>query len=350
MKKNVSKILVSLMILTIALGLGACSQKKQSKYIGTWKATYGTNQDGDVVDLIDYNLAMTIILKDNGNATVFYDFKEYSEKWKETNNGISVTSGIYTVNFKIISESKIEAIESIRGITLYFEKQPDSTQEQQSALTQNKQSALTQNKQSEYVGTWKATSATAQDAPITLTDGLDMSMVLKADGSASLSLNFNQASGTWKTTDTGISASHYNRTFIFNKTDDGKLELVDLSTGAIIYFEKQPDSTQEQQSALTQNKQSKYIGTWKATSATAQGASIDTATYGIDMSIELKADGSASVSLGSKQGSCTWQETDKGISISSDGQTLTVNKTSDGKLELIDKSTGNKIYFEKQPN
>ena len=96
--------------------------------------------------------------------------------------------------------------------------------------------------------------------------------------------------------------------------------------------------------------QNEYVGTWKATSATVKGVSIDLATYGLDMSMVLEANGKVTVSLSSDQGSGTWKKTDKGISISSDGQTLTANKTSDGKLELLEPASGATMYFEKQPN
>lgn len=93
---------------------------------------------------------------------------------------------------------------------------------------------------------------------------------------------------------------------------------------------------------------SKYVGSWKATQGSAQGITIDLAQYNLDMSMELKADGTVSVALGEQQGSGTWSEAEGGISISSDGETLTFKENAEGKLEYLDAASGATLYFEKQ--
>lgn len=99
--------------------------------------------------------------------------------------------------------------------------------------------------------------------------------------------------------------------------------------------------------ACSGSKNSQYVGNWKATSASASGISVDLATLGLEMSMDLKADGTVSVTAAGQSGSGTWEETETGIKISSDGESLEA-KYVDGKLEMNEPSSGVIMYFEKQ--
>lgn len=95
------------------------------------------------------------------------------------------------------------------------------------------------------------------------------------------------------------------------------------------------------------NADSQYVGEWKVTSASASGVTIDMATIGLEMSMTINGNGTVSVTASGESGSGTWEETDTGIKISSDGESLEA-KMVDGKLEMYEPSSGVTMYFEKQ--
>lgn len=92
---------------------------------------------------------------------------------------------------------------------------------------------------------------------------------------------------------------------------------------------------------------SQYVGEWKSTSASASGVQVDLSALGLEMNMSLKADGNVTVSASGESGSGTWKETKTGISIDSEGKTITATNNN-GKLEMVDPSSGVVMYFEKQ--
>ena len=218
--------------------------------------------------------------------------------------------------------------------------------------------ACSQKKQlnnSEYVGKWEATYVNKGGL---MYEASYATMELSPDGKAKFSINLQHGSGTWTQTDTGITVSEPgNDPVTGSKTAEGRLELTFPSDGSIVYFEKQSD--------LLQKKQSEYIGTWKVTSASKQGISVSPDNYNLDYRLFVYSDGKAKLlkrtsayAVSSDEFPCKWTETEKSIFLTSDlpnadSTPLTLNKTSDGKLELTfqseDQSEDIKLYFEKQP-
>ena len=89
---------------------------------------------------------------------------------------------------------------------------------------------------------------------------------------------------------------------------------------------------------------SKYLGTWVATKATAfdEEVAIDEAVPG-GMKLKLNPDGTATVTSEDEVSNCTWKETSKGVKFSGDMKT---KANAEGK-ELVMKIIGVKLYFTK---
>ena len=90
---------------------------------------------------------------------------------------------------------------------------------------------------------------------------------------------------------------------------------------------------------------SKYTGNWEAKQAVASGMTLDMATLGTTMKMELKSNGKATVEFDGESGSGDWTETDTGIKITaSDGTVECTDK--DGKLVMTE--SGVEFIFEKK--
>lgn len=95
------------------------------------------------------------------------------------------------------------------------------------------------------------------------------------------------------------------------------------------------------------NNKASYVGKWKGVSASSEGLTLDLATIGLDMTIELKEDGTAVIHLSGddNKGTGKWEMTDTGIKLSEGGENVDV-KLVDGKLAI--EEDGATILFEKQ--
>ena len=128
MKKNVSKIFVTVMVLMVALNLVACSQKKQSEYVGTWKAASVTSYGVTINDPASMGFDMSLELKADGTANISMTINNKSESfndtWKETDKGISFESDS-SVTANKTSDGKLELALQSNNVIMYLEKQPN---------------------------------------------------------------------------------------------------------------------------------------------------------------------------------------------------------------------------------
>ena len=88
-------------------------------------------------------------------------------------------------------------------------------------------------KTSQYVGEWKATTASAQGTEVDLgTLGLAVNISVREDGTIAVTAAGQTEEGTWKEIDGGISIMDL-------KMADGKLQMTEPNSGLIMNFEKQ---------------------------------------------------------------------------------------------------------------
>lgn len=119
MKKTLSKFLAVLMVLSITMGLAACSGGKQSKYVGEWKATSASAGETQL-DFATMGFEMTMSLKADGTVSVNFAGETGTGKWEETDTGIKITEEDQSIEAKSVGD-KLEIVES--GVTMSFEKQ-----------------------------------------------------------------------------------------------------------------------------------------------------------------------------------------------------------------------------------
>lgn len=120
MKKNVSKLLAIMMMLSIVVGLAACSSQ-ESKYVGEWKCTTYSAQ-GSAADLVALDTELNIVLNNDGSVSSTSSELSGTGTWAETNDGISITSHNDTLTFKYVN-GKLELTEPSTGVLMIFEKQ-----------------------------------------------------------------------------------------------------------------------------------------------------------------------------------------------------------------------------------
>ena len=87
-----------------------------------------------------------------------------------------------------------------------------------------------------------------------------------------------------------------------------------------------------------------YVGTWKATIATMDGAEINVSDVIGEYTMEVKDNGEISMTVGDKEGTATWEESENGLVVIDGDQKIEFVAEED-KLKL--ESEGIAIYFEK---
>ena len=93
---------------------------------------------------------------------------------------------------------------------------------------------------------------------------------------------------------------------------------------------------------------SKYVGTWNATTASYGAFSVDVSSIMDEFAVDLSEDGSATAKVNGESGNGTWEETETGIVIQGGiGETENLEFTDkDGKLTI--EYSGATITFEKR--
>ena len=92
--------------------------------------------------------------------------------------------------------------------------------------------------------------------------------------------------------------------------------------------------------------ESKYIGTWKATSLTVASESMDMdEILGGEWTIELRGDGTAVVITPDETLEATWSETSNGVKVKGDDINLSLKETDEN---LVGEVIGVGIIFERQ--
>ena len=117
MKKSIA-IVLCLVIVFSCLSLTACGGKKDlsdSKYVGTWKATYLSLKD----ETGELEEDTYLILNPDGTAEFVSDDEVSTCNWQETKNG-----------FKLTGDTKLKftddgdgIVTTILGVGLHFERQ-----------------------------------------------------------------------------------------------------------------------------------------------------------------------------------------------------------------------------------
>lgn len=121
MKKTVNKLVVALMVMTLAVGLMACSSQKDSKYVGEWKVVTGTSQ-GIEINLDSIGLSMIMSLKADGSVSLTTAGQTGTGTWKETDNGIELMSDGETIAVTDV-DGKLQFTEPTSGVVMVMEKQ-----------------------------------------------------------------------------------------------------------------------------------------------------------------------------------------------------------------------------------
>lgn len=94
MKKNVAKLLVVCMIMTMVMALASCGGSKEaSPYVGTWNAV-NINYQGIEMAPDEVGLEFTLVINEDGTLAATTNGEDDGEgEWEETEDGISITDG-----------------------------------------------------------------------------------------------------------------------------------------------------------------------------------------------------------------------------------------------------------------
>ena len=94
MKKNVAKLLVVCMIMTLVMALASCGGSKEaSPYVGTWNAV-NISYSGIEMTPDEVGLEFTLVVNEDGTLAATTNGEDDGEgKWEETEDGISITDG-----------------------------------------------------------------------------------------------------------------------------------------------------------------------------------------------------------------------------------------------------------------
>ncbi len=91
---------------------------------------------------------------------------------------------------------------------------------------------------------------------------------------------------------------------------------------------------------------SEYLGTWKATTATMSGISLDVSKTIGEFSITLEKDGSVRATIGKDKEKGKWEETENGFKLKDSSSEMDFTKTEKGKAKV--EYQGMTLVFEQQ--
>ena len=95
MKKNVAKLLVVCLIMTMVMALVSCggSSKEQSPYVGTWNAV-NISYGGVEMTPKDVGLEFQLVVNEDGTLAATTNGEDDGEgNWEATDDGISIKDG-----------------------------------------------------------------------------------------------------------------------------------------------------------------------------------------------------------------------------------------------------------------
>ncbi len=92
MKKNVAKLLVVCLLMTMVMALVSCGgSKEESPYVGTWNAV-NISYSGVEMAPEDAGLEFTLVINEDGTLAATTNGEADGEgKWEATDDGISIT-------------------------------------------------------------------------------------------------------------------------------------------------------------------------------------------------------------------------------------------------------------------
>ncbi|MCR5134200.1 MAG: hypothetical protein K6B12_01045 [Clostridiales bacterium] len=92
MKKNVAKLLVVCLLMTMVMALVSCGgSKEESPYVGTWNAV-NISYGGVEMAPEDVALEFTLVINEDGTLAATTNGEADGEgKWEATDDGISIT-------------------------------------------------------------------------------------------------------------------------------------------------------------------------------------------------------------------------------------------------------------------
>ena len=96
MKKNVAKLLVVCLIMTMVMALASCgggSSEEQSPYVGTWNAV-SISYSGIEMEPSEVGLEFQLVVNEDGTLAATTNGESDGEgNWEATDDGISITDG-----------------------------------------------------------------------------------------------------------------------------------------------------------------------------------------------------------------------------------------------------------------
>ena len=94
MKKNVAKLLVVCMIMTMVMALASCgSSKEQSPYVGTWNAV-NISYSGVEMKPDEVGLEFQLVINEDGTLSATTNGEADGEgEWEATDDGLNIKDG-----------------------------------------------------------------------------------------------------------------------------------------------------------------------------------------------------------------------------------------------------------------
>lgn len=198
----------------------------------------------------------------------------------------------------------------------------------------------------DYTGKWLLTAvemAGMSFDPSAL--GMEMSMILNADGTCTMNAMGVEDAGTWVATETGVDMTDSEGTVDSFALVDGKLTAEQEGMKIVFTHESdiaaETETTEETTAAVT--VPADYVGQWKLTSMTVSGMSMDPAALGLEMTMTLNADGTCTMAAMGETDAGTWVKTETGIEMTDSEGTVDAYTLADGQLTA--EQDGAKIAF-----
>ena len=191
-----------------------------------------------------------------------------------------------------------------------------------------------------FVGSWYCTEMELEGTPLDpVALGLDFLMTLNADGTAELTMSGEQELGTWNVQDGVAFVEGTAITLGEDGTlcmDDGESKMI--FTSAESYTPSAPEPAGAELETVHASFED-FVGTWTATVMETEGMRLNVADLGLEMTLTLGEDGTATLFSFGEEDTAAWTYADGAADV--DGTAVVM--TADGSLCMAEES--DRIFF-----
>ncbi len=297
-------------------------------FFGTWSAET-MDMGGEIYNVADMGMVMDLTLNADGTCAMYDGETTDAAVWT-LSDGVACIDGMVMT---LTDEGKLCMEEE--GMKMFFGKAGDEAQTSEGGDVNSVDAQPIGEEGAAFFGTWSAETMDMGGEIYNVADmGMVMDLTLNADGTCAMYDGETTDVAVWTLSD-GVAQID---TMTLSLTDDGKLCMEE--EGIKMFFGK----IELSDVYMVGYYYSEYMGLWYGISMFDGTDTYDLAAMGLDVTLELRDDGTAVLNMGGEAEEVTWQGDDSGLTI----DTMAFTLQADGSL-LMEEDGMSMTFSQEEP-